>query len=125
MQYLSDEWINAAAQAVADAAPEVEDGPTSLQFEVTAAPGGKVKYALVVEDGTLKFVPGTVKDAEVSFTLDYTTAAEIARGDLPPQVAFMQGRLKLGGDVTVMIRQAAALAGLDDALAELRATTTY
>jgi hypothetical protein len=37
----------------------------------------------------------------------------------------MQGRLKLGGDVTILIRQNALLDGLDDALGDLRARTEY
>jgi hypothetical protein len=37
----------------------------------------------------------------------------------------MQGRLKLGGDVTVLVRQHAVLDGLDDALADLRDRTEY
>jgi putative sterol carrier protein len=69
--------------------------------------------------------PGPHKDAPVSFALDYDTAAAIAKGELSAQAAFMQGKLKLGGDVGVLIRQHALFDGLDDALAGLRADTEY
>ncbi len=37
----------------------------------------------------------------------------------------MQGRLKLGGDVMVLVRQHGLLDGLEDALGELRGRTEY
>lgn len=128
MQYLSDEWIEAAGAALEVAPPldsDPSDATTSIQYEVTAAPGGKVKYALVLEAGRIRIEPGTFADASVSFALDYTTAADIAQGNLSAQAAFMQGRLKLGGNVTVLVEQRGILDGAADVLGELRTVTTF
>lgn len=127
VQYLSDEWMTEAAAALA-AAPAPVDGDAEvvvLQYDVTAAPGGKRSYALRFDGTGIALDPGAHKDASASFTLDYDVAAQIAQGQLSAQAAFMQGRLKLGGDVMVLVRQHALLDGLDDALAELRARTEY
>ncbi|MFZ4520020.1 MAG: SCP2 sterol-binding domain-containing protein [Microthrixaceae bacterium] len=128
MQYLSDEWLDEAAAALA-AAPaltgEAAEVDLTVAYEVTAAPGGKCSYAVRLSEGRLSLERPSPKDPPVSFTLDYDTAAEVARGDVSVQAAFMQGRLKLGGDVTVLLRDAGALAGIDDALADLRARTEY
>ncbi len=128
MQYLSDEWLDEAAEALAAAPPltdEAAEADLTIAYEVTAAPGGKRSYAVRLAAGRLSLERPAPKDAPVSFVLDYDTAAEVARGDVSVQAAFMQGRLKLGGDVTVLLRDASALAGIDDALAELRARTEY
>lgn len=128
VQYLSDEWMDEAAAALAAAPAVTADGeaePVLLQYEVTAAPGGKCSYALRFDSEGLGLEPGTHKDAAASFTLDYDIAAQIARGELSAQAAFMQGRLKLGGDVMVLVRQHAMLEGVDDALADLRSRTEF
>jgi hypothetical protein len=128
VQYLSDEWMTEAATALA-AGPAPEDGgpdePVVLQYDVTAAPGGKRSYALRFDRSGIHLDLGAHRDVSASFTLDYDVAAQIAQGQLSAQAAFMQGRLKLGGDVMVLVRQHALLDGLDDALAELRARTEY
>lgn len=127
-QYLSDEWLQEAGDALAadsalsDAAKDLD---LTIQYEVTGAPGGKRSYGIHFVDGSAGVEPGAHKDAPVSFTLDYDTAAEIAQGRLSAQAAFMQGRLKLGGDVGVLIRQHAAFDGVADALGPLRDTTEF
>lgn len=128
VQYLSDEWMQRAGEAlagdgsVASGSAEVD---LAIQYEVTGAPGGKAAYTLRIEHGSVALVPGVDKAAPVSFTLDYDTAAQIARGELSAQAAFMQGSLKLGGDVTVLIHQHTLFDGLHDALGELREQTQY
>jgi hypothetical protein len=128
VQYLSDEWMDEAAAALAahpGTGGTVGGEPVLLQYEVTAAPGGKRSYALSFTADGVALEPGPHKDASTSFTLDYDVAAQIARGDLSTQAAFMQGRLKLGGDVMVLVRQHALLEGLEDALGALRGRTEY
>ena len=126
--YLSDEWMDRAAAALADSpalAAATTDLDLTIAYEVTGAPQGKCAYAVRLDHGSAALQPGPHAEAPVSFALDYDTAAAIARGELSPQAAFMQGRLKLGGDVTVLIRDGGALDGVQDALAGLRADTEY
>jgi putative sterol carrier protein len=128
VQYLSDEWLQEAGAALAKdptLAAAAADLDLTIQYEVSGGPGGARAYGIRFDHGSSGIEPGKHDDAPVSFTLDYDTAAAIAKGDLSAQSAFMQGRLKLGGDVGVLIRQHAAFDGLDDALAPLRATTEY
>jgi putative sterol carrier protein len=126
--YLSDEWMHTAGTALADdpaLAEATSDLDLTVAYEVTGTPGGKAAYALRFDRGTVTLEPGPHPEAPVSFTLDYDTAAMIARNELSAQAAFMQGRLKLGGDVTVLIRDGGALDGVQDALSGLRADTEY
>lgn len=128
MQYLSDEWIEAASAALSQDGSlrdATADAEVTIQYEVTGAPGGKRTYAVVVDHGSVSMEPGGHPEAQVTFTLDYDTAAAIARGERSAQVAFMTGEIKLGGDMTWLIRQHDLFGELVDALAEVRASTTF
>ncbi|MBS1837839.1 MAG: SCP2 sterol-binding domain-containing protein [Actinobacteria bacterium] len=125
--YLSDEWFEVAGQALANStelAERTAEVDLAIAYEVSGAPGGKVVYTLRFDHGTTTLANG-VSDAPVSFSLDYDTASEIARGDVAAQAAFMQGRLKLVGDVNVLIRDGAVLDGVADALGSLRTDTEF
>jgi putative sterol carrier protein len=127
-QYLSEEWLDQAAAALAAdpaMAAATAEVDLSIRYEVTGSPTGKTVYGIRMNHGSTLLEPGPAKDAQVSFAMDYDTAAAIAQGELSAQAAFMQGRLKLDGDVSVLIRQHSAIDGFSDALAPLREATTY
>lgn len=127
MQYLSDEWIDAADAALAAAwesarvgSDERSDGSTTLGYTITGAPQGKATYHLFTGENGAGVAAGKPEgDADATMELDYDTAVQIARGETSPQVAFMQGRLKLGGDVTLLIKGAERLSAMGDALASI------
>ncbi len=135
MQYLSDEWIEAADAALAKAwaerdadddiradAQDDEDRPasTTIGYTITETPHGKVEYSLHVDTDSAGVSKGKPQDdPDVTMELDYDTAAQIARAETSPQVAFMQGRLRLGGDVTLLIKGAERLAAIGDAVASV------
>lgn len=126
--YLSDEWIEAANEAVANSAElkkSAKDQDLTIAYEVTGTPSGKVRYGMTFKDGAASVTTGKHADAGAAFTLDYETATQIARGELSAQAAFMQGRMKLAGDVTVLIGQYRLIDETEDALSELRANTEY
>ena len=77
-----------------------------LQFEVTDAPGGHVSYHLLVGDGAAILTLGVLDDSDASVTSDYETSAAIAKGELNVQMAFMTGKIKVGGNMAkVMMYQ--------------------
>lgn len=128
VRYLSDEWMQRAGEALAaDAGLAAAAAASELvvAYEVAGGPDGKRSYTVRLEQGRAALEPGADPDAPVSFSLDYATAAAIARGELSVPTAFMRGDLKLGGDVGVLVRGAPALEGIGDALADLRADTEY
>ena len=77
-----------------------------LQFNVTDAPAGEIDYYLTVGDGAAVLALGTLEDADASVSSDYETAAAIAKGELNVQMAFMTGKIKVGGNMAkVMMYQ--------------------
>lgn len=97
-RYLSDEWFGLNLQA-ASGWPERPGVGCSANFEVTGAPGGKVRYHAVIRDGRLvEMASGSLDDADVGIVYKYAEAcAEVAAGE-HPDLAYMTGRMKLEGD---------------------------
>jgi len=128
VRYLSPEWMDAARTALAaDEHLATALAGTTLTVEqvVEGAPGGAATWHLDIRDGHVAFVAGPAARSDLRFTTSYDTAAQIATGTLPAQRAFVEGRLRVGGDLALLIAHQRTVAAVGDALAPLRADTTY
>jgi len=107
--FLSEEHMTEATEALnADAAFQaaMNNVELGLQFNVTDGPQGPVDYYLSVADGTAALALGELDGADASVGSDYETAAAIAKGELNVQMAFMTGKIKVGGNMAkVMMYQ--------------------
>ena len=131
MRYLSPEWIDAAGRAVAgDDRLRAAWAGLALVVEqrVTGGPDGDVVWHVAIGPEGVALRPGPAdpgRPADLRITTDYTTAAAVASGTVGAQRAFVEGRLRLGGDLTLLMAHQRALAAVHDALAPVRARTTY
>ena len=128
MRYLSPDWIDAAGRALAadDRLGAALAGVTlTVEQVVIGGPDGPVTWHLAIADGKVALAAGPAPRADVRLSTDYPTAAGVAAGDLAAQRAFVEGRLQVGGDLSLLITHQRALAAVDDALAGVRARTTY
>jgi putative sterol carrier protein len=107
--FLSEEHMTTGTEALnADAGFQgaMTGVDLNLQFEVTDSPAGPIAYYLSVGDGAATLALGTLEDADASVASDYETAAAIAKGELNVQMAFMTGKIKVGGNMAkVMMYQ--------------------
>lgn len=107
VKYLSEEWANAFTDALANHDGfQSAIGTTDLgvQFQVTDAPdGGTVDYYLDIGNGSAKMALGQLEDPEVTIASDYETAAGISKGELNTQAAFMTGKIKVTGNLAVLM----------------------
>lgn len=123
--FLSQDWL-ALLAAAAGAARVDAEAELTVEQVVTGTPDGEVRYTVRVGAGGIEVDPAMASDeADVKFTSDWDTAVAVARGELAVQDAFMAGRLRLGGDVTVLLTNAPAIAALEDLFADVRAVTSY
>ena len=103
-KWLSAEWFE-ETRAVAAGQPGPPGLAAGIQVEVTGGPDGDVWYYQVLEDGRLADSGiGTLGDPEVTVTLVWSDAVAIQRGELDPNVAFMQGKMKVAGSMGVMLK---------------------
>ena len=94
-KYLSQEWMDAGRE-LAQEFPERAGATARLQYQVTGTPEGDVHYYWVVENGKLlEWTLGDDPDAEITLSMSYEDAVKMQRGELDPNAAFMQGRIKV------------------------------
>lgn len=105
-QFLSDEHLAAATDALNgndDFVGSIANITMGLQFHVTDSPSGDIDYYLSVADGAAKMLSGELDAADVSITSTYETAEALFKGDLNTQMAFMTGKIKVAGNMAVLM----------------------
>lgn len=102
-KYLTQEWLD-ETRALADSQPERPGASARMQYVVTGAPDGDIKYYWVLENGKLlESQLGELEDAEVTLTQSYDDAVKVQTGELDANAAFMQGRVKVTGNMAKLM----------------------
>lgn len=98
-KYLSQEWLDRGKE-LAQEFPERPGATARMQYVITGAPEGDVSYFQVVEDGKMQESQlGTDDEAEFTLSIGYEDSVKIAKGELDANAAFMQGRMKVTGNM--------------------------
>ena len=99
-KYLSQEWLD-EGRKLAESQPERPGATARMQYVVTGAPGGEdIKYYWVLENGKLlESKVGEIPDADFTLSLTYDDSTKIQKGELDANAAFMQGRMKVTGNM--------------------------
>ena len=102
-KWLSQEWLD-ESKKLAQSLPERPGASSRRQYVVTGAPDGDIKYYWVLENGKLlESNLGELPDAEVTLTQTYDDAQKIQTGELDANAAFMQGRVKVTGNMAKLM----------------------
>jgi hypothetical protein len=126
--YLSDEWVAALDTAVRDdhALSELaREAPLVIEQVVTGTPNGERTFHVTLRREAIGARSGPAAEPTIRLTTDYRTASAIARGVERAQAAFLDGRIRVGGDISVLVEARASLARIDDVTAPLRRDTTF
>ena len=98
LRYLSDEWLAAYASAGAEL-PAVDGVDVSIQYEVSGAPDGKVRWYERIEAGVItEAAAGKTADADIAVTWKVDEALRLLRGEIGVEASFMEGGSKVEGD---------------------------
>jgi len=102
--YLSQAWLDRAV-ALAANVPGEPGVAIRIQQVLTGGPDGDVRYWTVVDDGrTVEQRLGQIDNADITLTTTYADSLAVQRGELDVSVAFMQGRLKVAGDMAKVLQ---------------------
>jgi putative sterol carrier protein len=102
-KWLSQEWLD-ETRKMAESQPERPGASAKMQYVVTGGPDGEVKYFWVLENGKLLDSQlGDLDEAEVTMTQTYDDAKKIQKGELDANAAFMQGRIKVAGNMAKLM----------------------
>ena len=102
-KWLTQEWLDESKRLAKDQ-PERQGASARLQYHITDGPNGDIDYYWVVVDGHLvENVLGRLEDAEVTLSETYDDAMRMQKGELDPNAAFMQGKIKVDGDIAKLM----------------------
>src|SRR3954468_9900137 len=102
-KWLTQEWLD-ETRKMGESQPERPGATARMQYVITGGPDGDVRYYWVLEDGHLRENRlGTIDDAEVTLTQSYDDAKRVQQGELDEQAAFMQGKVKVEGNMAKLM----------------------
>ncbi|MDQ1395958.1 MAG: hypothetical protein QOG64_1217 [Acidimicrobiaceae bacterium] len=102
-KWLTQEWLD-ESKKLAEDQPERPGASARMQYIVTGGPDGDVHYYWVLENGKLlESKLGDLPDAEVTMTQTYEDAQKIQKSELDANAAFMQGRIKVSGNMAKLM----------------------
>ncbi len=106
VQFLSEEWASAYSDALASHdgfQGAISGANLGLQFNVSDAASGPVGYYMSIANGVANVALGELEDADATISSDYETAAAISQGSMNTQTAFMTGKIKVTGNLAVLM----------------------
>jgi putative sterol carrier protein len=105
VKFLSDEWAAAlkAELNASDAFRQAAAGHQATIQQVIGGPDGDVPYWIVIADSAIDMGTGTVDGADATITENYETAVKLATGELSPVTAFMTGKIKIAGNMGLLL----------------------
>jgi opacity protein-like surface antigen len=105
--FLSDEWFDEMAAAAAAVQP-----PADVELKIEQEIIDGESWTVRISAGTAEFQRGGSDEADFRVITDAQTAEGIRNGTVSAQRAFLDGRLRIGGDITALIEHRDVLAGL-------------
>ena len=98
-KFLTQEWLD-LQKDLARGFPERPGASARMQYKVTGAPDGEVTFHTVIDNGKiLENALGEDEQAEFTRMVGYDDFTKINKADLDANAAFMQGRIKVTGNM--------------------------
>lgn len=110
---ITDEWIAWLQRSLADAQLD-NTVRLTIEHRVKRSNGSEFRWHVRVADGIATATAGSASDGDslLIFTSEYETARAIASGEESAQRAFLEGRLRVDGDVRLLIKARPTLEAL-------------
>ena len=121
VKFLSEEWAEALKTELngSEAFRQAAAGKHATIQQVISGDGADTPYWIRIEDGAIDLGVGDVEGEDATITQSYASAAALAKGELSPVTAFMTGKLKIAGNMGLILGLQGALAQLPAAMASI------
>jgi putative sterol carrier protein len=121
VKFLSDEWAEALKAELNqnEAFRQAAAGQQATIQQVITGAHGDTHYWITIADGAIDLGVGDVPGEDATITQSYDSAAALAKGELSPVTAFMTGKLKIAGNMGLILGLQGALAQLPAAMAAI------
>jgi putative sterol carrier protein len=120
--FLSDEWAAAVMETVNAGDEFAQAAGTQsarIQQVITRDADEPAHYWTIVHDGKIELGTGDIDNVDATITQGYATAVALAKREINPVTAFMMGKIKVDGNMGMLMGLAGALGKLADAMSTL------
>jgi putative sterol carrier protein len=120
--FLSEEWAEALKAALnADEAFRTAAGSSSARIQqVITQDGEETRYWIVIADGAIDMGIGDLDPVDATVTESYDSAVALSKGDLNAVTAFMTGKIKIAGNMAMLLGLQGALSRLPAAMSSIQ-----
>jgi putative sterol carrier protein len=118
VQFLSTEWAE-AVKAELNANGAFRQAAASQQAtiqQVITSSEGDTHYWIVIADGAIDMGVGDADAPDATITQSYDTAVKLAKSELSVVTAFMTGKVKVAGNMGMLMGLQGALSQLPTAM---------
>jgi putative sterol carrier protein len=122
VRFLSAEWaeeLETRLNANATFTQAIGSQSVKIQQVITGGADGPMQYWLRLENGRVELGVGELEGPDAIITQDYDSAVALARSELNPVTAFMTGRIKIAGNMMILMGLQNALAVLPGVMGEM------
>lgn len=121
MKFLSAEWAEALKTGLNanEAFRQAAAGQHATIQQVIADGADDTHYWITIDDGSIDMGIGDAENPDATITQSYETATKLAKNDLSAVTAFMTGKIKIAGNMGMLLGLQGALAQLPPVIATL------
>ena len=118
VKFLSTDWADAVkAQLNANEAfRQAASGQRATIQQVISSGDGDTHYWIEIADGQIDMGVGDADGADATITQSYETAVKLAKSELSVVTAFMTGKVKVAGNMGLLMGLQGALSQLPPAM---------
>jgi len=121
VKFLSQEWADALKEALNsnDAFRQAAAGQKATIQQVINSADGETHYWITIADGAIDMGLGDAAGVDATITQSYETAVALAKSELSAVTAFMTGKIKIAGNMGLLLGLQGALTQLPAAMASI------
>jgi putative sterol carrier protein len=120
--FLSEEWAEALKAALNgdEAFRSAASASAARIQQVITRDAGETRYWIVIADGAIDMGIGDLDTVDATITESYESAVALAKGELNAVTAFMTGKIKIAGNMAMLLGLQAALSRLPVAMSSIQ-----
>jgi putative sterol carrier protein len=122
VKFLSEEWAEALKAALnTDEAFRTAAGSSSARIQqVITQDAEETRYWIVVAGGGIDMGIGDLDTVDATITESYESAVALSKGELNAVTAFMTGKIRIAGNMAMLLGLQAALSRLPAAMSSIQ-----
>jgi putative sterol carrier protein len=122
VKFLSEEWAEALKAALnTDEAFRAAAGSSSARIQqVITRDAEETRYWIVIADGGIDMGIGDLDTVDATITESYESAVALSKGELNAVTAFMTGKIRIAGNMAMLLGLQAALSRLPAAMSSIQ-----